>query len=114
MDCIFLIAGVNLLQDSLTPLNDSYNSGCGMTGDSVSGGNTYQKWVNDCYTKAVSSTVFGREYRRNPSQNNRQGGKNLASERINLRRKVKRTELLFMYGINKSAYARMTEPLGNQ
>jgi hypothetical protein len=26
----------------LTPLNDAYNSSCGMTGDSVSGGNTYK------------------------------------------------------------------------
>ena len=57
----------NLPAGLVTPLNDAYNSGCGMTGDSVFGGNTYQKRVNDSNTKAVSSTVFGREYRRNPS-----------------------------------------------
>jgi hypothetical protein len=65
--CTFLIAvPCNLTAGLLTPLNDAYNSGCGMTGDSVSDGNTYQKRANDSYTKAVSSTVFGREYRRNP------------------------------------------------
>jgi hypothetical protein len=57
----------NLSAGLLTPLNDAYNSGCGIKGVSVSGRNTYQKWVNDSYTKAVSSTVFGREYRRKSS-----------------------------------------------